>query len=87
MHIGIGRTLGTPHDRTYRQKPANFEHHHKMCVYDIKSMHEKLFFLCVNLMTFLWKLGSHRWGPGEHVDQGLGKVHHGPKLFCFIMFF
>ena len=22
------------------------------------------------------KLGSHRQGPGVHVDQGLGGVHH-----------
>ena len=22
------------------------------------------------------KLGSHRQGPGAHVDQGLGGVHH-----------
>ena len=22
------------------------------------------------------KLGSHRHGPGAHVDQGLGGVHH-----------
>ena len=31
-----------------------------------------------NLIIFFLKVGSHRQGPGEQVDQGLGEVHHDP---------
>ena len=32
------------------------------------------------------KVGSHRQGPGEQVDQGLGEVHHDPKISYFFVF-
>ena len=45
-------------------------------------------FVLSNLIIFFWKLGSHRQGPGEQVDQGLGEVHHEPKIsiFCCYVF-
>ena len=44
-------------------------------------------FVLPNLIIFILKLGSHRQGPREQVDQGLGEVHHHPKISKNVVLF
>ena len=79
------------HNETYREITADFVHAHKI-----------IYIIHVNSLTnyaefnqiFFENLGSHLQGPGGHVDQGLGGVHHvgvevvhSIRCICFYLFF